>query len=134
MARPNVNASDIGTYMQRLKGRYTKNWLGTTKSARTGKSANLDGHIHDLDIHSTSPEQAIAMFNDRRYVDLVQLPEITEGPRQLRFLIYRDNDDGSVFAQVHAYVAHNTLSGITDVVELEGQERDELVAAVPGWS
>lgn len=124
-----VNADSIGLYLQSLKDRYKTNWMGTTKSKLTGKTVRGKTYVRNLDVDTTSVEDAITLFNQGDYAELMRRPEGAD--TRLRFHTYQDLDSGDVFVQIQTYVSHNVLGGVTDVVELTGQEKDDLLALIP---
>lgn len=128
MARSNnVNASSIAEYMQSLSGRYKKNWMGSTKRAGGGK-LNVSGEFFRLDPNVTPVEDAVALFNQGAFVELLRRPEGND--TFLRLQVLRDDDTGDVWVQLHSYVRENVTEGITDVVELSGPTKDEVLQVV----
>lgn len=123
-----VNAKSIGFYLQSQKDRYKTNWLGTTKSLITGKTVRGATKVRNLDPEQTSVAEAVALFEQQQYLELAQRPE--GATTALRFHTFHDLDSGELFVQVESYVAHNQLEGVTDVAEVSGPLKDQLLAAL----
>lgn len=110
---------DPDRFAKQKKGLFGKQWVNVA----TGNPITTEND-RKLDVRTTSPEEAIELFDARSFKALFDRPMTDSGPLHIDWA--RCPKDRFALVQLRMFRSNTSLDPITDVVEVHGEEYDRV--------